>query len=89
VGDVARYILIRPHTAAELVNRASGAGLVKRVEDPLDGRVVRLRLTARGAEKLENITEATFEELERLRPRLRGVWEGLHPATTAIEAPPA
>jgi DNA-binding MarR family transcriptional regulator len=89
VGEVARYLLIKPHTAAELVNRASSAGLVTRVEDPLDGRVVRLRVTARGAEKLEYITEATFEELERLGPRLRGVWEGLHPTTTAIEEPPA
>ena len=77
VGEVAHYLLIKPHTAAELVNRASGAGLVERLEDPDDGRIVRLGLTAFGAEKLESITGATFEELSRLGPRLRGVWEGL------------
>ena len=77
IGEVAQYLLIRPHTAAELVNRASGAGMVERLEDRDDARIVRLRLTALGAEKLESITGATLEELNRLRPRLRRVWEGL------------
>lgn len=77
IGDVARYLLIKPHTAGELVGRSVEAGLVRRRQDPIDGRVVRLALTARGDRKLARITEATFEELKRLAPRLNRLWEGL------------
>ncbi len=77
VGDVARYLLVRHHSAVELVGRAVDAGLVERVPDSDDGRVVRLRLTARGERKLAAITEATLEELGRIAPSLRRVWRGL------------
>lgn len=77
IGDVARYLLIKPHTAAELVSRSVDAGLVMRTHDPTDRRVVRLALSDRGARKLEEITEATLEELRRLAPRLNRLWQGL------------
>lgn len=77
IGDVAGYLLVKPHSAAELATRAQRAGLVERRYDRDDRRVVRLRLTSLGARKLESITEATLQELERLGPRLRRVWEGL------------
>jgi DNA-binding Xre family transcriptional regulator len=38
---------------------------------------VRVRLTKLADTKLESITAATLEELERLGPRLKGIWEGL------------
>ena len=78
IGDVARYLLVKPHSAAELVTRAERAGLVQRVTDSRDRRVVRLRLAPMGEQKLESITEATLEELERMGPRLRAVWRGLN-----------
>ena len=77
IGDVAGYLLVKPHSAAELVNRAEKAGLVVRRSDPDDARVVRLRLTKRAESKLASITEATLEELERMGPRLRRIWKGL------------
>ncbi len=77
VGDVAEYLLVRHHSAVELVNRAADAGLVERVADPEDGRVVRLRLTSLGEKKLAGITAATLEELDRIAPSLRRVWRGL------------
>jgi DNA-binding MarR family transcriptional regulator len=77
IGDVARYLLIKPHTAGELVARSVDAGLVRRITDPNDGRVVRLALSNRGARKLESITAATLEELKRLAPALNTLWEGL------------
>lgn len=77
VGEVAQYLLIKPHTAAELASRAEDAGLVQRKPDPNDGRLVRLKLTNRAARILESITEATLEELNRLEPRLRPIWKGL------------
>jgi DNA-binding MarR family transcriptional regulator len=77
IGDVAGYLLVKPHSAAELATRAQRAGLIERLTDGDDRRVVRLRLTALGESKLESITEATLQELERLGPRLRRVWKGL------------
>ena len=77
IGDVADYLLLRHHSAVELVNRAEHAGLVRRAHDRDDHRIVRLRLTARGADKLRRLTAAMLEELARLSPRLRPVWAGL------------
>jgi len=48
VGDLAGYLLLRPHSAVELVDRAEAAGLVRRVPDAADARVVRVELTNRG-----------------------------------------
>jgi DNA-binding MarR family transcriptional regulator len=77
IGELADYLLIQPHSAAELVSRAEQGGLVRRLSDPDDGRVVRLELTARGTTMLHRITSATLKELDRLGPRLRGIWKGL------------
>ena len=77
MGDVADYLLLRHHSAVELVDRAEGSGLVRRSHDDDDHRIVRLQLTARGAEKLRRLTAVTLEELARLSPRLRPVWAGL------------
>src|SRR5215472_8585666 len=42
VGDLAEYMMLRPHSAVELVDRAEAAGLVERRPDSADGRVVRV-----------------------------------------------
>ncbi len=80
IGDVADYLLLRHHSAVELVDRAETAGLVRRWPDRDDQRIVRLRLTARGADKLRRLTSVTLEELARLSPRLQPVWAGLEPS---------
>jgi DNA-binding MarR family transcriptional regulator len=77
IGDVADYLLLRHHSAVELVDRAEDSGLVRRGHDRDDHRIVRLRLTARGAEKLRRLTATTLEEIARLSPCLRPVWAGL------------
>jgi DNA-binding MarR family transcriptional regulator len=77
IGDVADQLLLRHHSAVGLVDRAEAAGLVRRRQDRDDHRIVRLHLTARGAEKLQRLTAATLEELARLSPRLRPLWAGL------------
>src|SRR3954449_9277092 len=53
VGDVAGYLLLRHHSAVGLVDRAESGGLVRRVQDADNLTVVRLRLTEKGAAKLE------------------------------------
>jgi len=66
VGDLAGYLLLRPHSAVELVDRAEDARLVARVPDPDDGRVVRVRLTPGGEEVLQKLTRAHLDRLDEL-----------------------
>lgn len=71
IGEVADYLLLRHHSAVELVNRAQAAGLVERVKDDNDGRVVRLRITPDGERRLATLTQLHVDELRQLEPLLR------------------
>jgi len=66
VGDLAGYLLLRPHSTVELVDRAEAAGLVERTPDADDGRVVRVRLTGAGDRILTKLTRAHLERLREL-----------------------
>ena len=77
VGDIAGYLLIRHHSAVELIDRAVAAGLVLRRADAEDGRAVRVVLTERGRERLERLTASHLEELDRLTSELHNLWVGL------------
>jgi DNA-binding MarR family transcriptional regulator len=68
VRQAAEYLLIRHHSAVELIDRSERAGLVRRTRDPDDHRVVRLQLSADGARILTDLSEAHLEELARLTP---------------------
>jgi len=81
IGEVAECLLIRHHSAVELIDRAERAGLVKRVPDPHDQRVVRLALTRPGAEKLERISRANLAEIGRLGAGFQDVWKAIHRLT--------
>jgi DNA-binding MarR family transcriptional regulator len=70
VGEVADYLLLRHHSVVELIDRADAAGLLRRDRDADDRRVVRLHLTAAGAQRLEALSALHLEELERLTARL-------------------
>jgi DNA-binding MarR family transcriptional regulator len=78
VGDVAKYLFLRHHSAVELIDRAQVAGLLERRTDRTDTRAVRLHLTPAGDERLETLAEAHMEELVRLEGELHALWEGLH-----------
>jgi DNA-binding MarR family transcriptional regulator len=66
VGDLAGYLVLRHHSTVELVDRAEGAGLVRRIADASDGRLVRVRLTAPGERILNDLTPAHLAELHGL-----------------------
>ena len=83
IGDVAAALLVRHHSAVELVDRAVAAGLVERVPDAEDSRVVRLRLTADGVDRLARLSALHLEELRRFAPHLEALWDGLD---TALDA---
>jgi DNA-binding MarR family transcriptional regulator len=70
IGEVADYLLLRPHSALELAARAESAGLVERTSDPDDRRLVRLVLTETGRTHIEALAELHLQELRRLGPIL-------------------
>lgn len=71
IGDAADYLLLRHHSAVELVNRAQAADLVVREKDADDARVVRLRLTPTGDKRIYQLTQLHIDELSQLEPLLR------------------
>src|SRR5579859_308429 len=66
VGDLADYLLLRPHSTVELIDRAETAGLVERTADENDGRVVRVRLTDAGDRVVRRLTKAHLDRLHEL-----------------------
>ena len=66
IGELAGYLLLRPHSTVELVDRAVAAGLVERARDPHDGRVVRVGLTRAGDRILQELTPAHLARLNEL-----------------------
>jgi DNA-binding MarR family transcriptional regulator len=63
VGDLAERLLLRHHSAVELVGRLEAAGLVIRASDSSDRRRVLLALTEEGAELLEQLTRIHLDGL--------------------------
>jgi uncharacterized protein YeaO (DUF488 family)/DNA-binding MarR family transcriptional regulator len=79
IGEIADYLLLRHHSTVALVDRADAAGLVTRYRDPDDRRVVRLRLTEEGAERLEALSTLHLEELNRLSLQVPAAWSEIVP----------
>ena len=88
IGDLADVLLLRHHSVVGLVDRAVSAGLVERRTDASDHRVVRLRLTTRGARTLRRLSRAHLEELGRLAPRMQALWANLGPMLEADRVQP-
>jgi len=65
ISDVARFLLIRHHSAVELISRVETLGLIRRASDPNDARRVHLSLTAKGEQKLQAISKMNLGELRR------------------------
>lgn len=70
VGDIAAQLLIRHHSAVELINRLVRMELVQRFRDPADRRRVRVALTTLAERKLAILSTAHLNELRAVRPEL-------------------
>lgn len=77
IGEVAQYLVVRHHTAVEVINRAEKDGLVRRVRDEHDSRAVRIQLTPEGLARLDDLTGQHLDELRRLSPTFSRIWQGL------------
>lgn len=77
VGEMADALLIRPHSAVELVDRAERAGLIVRTRDRHQQSLVRLTLTERGARTLRALSETHQRELAQLAPTMAALWQAV------------
>jgi DNA-binding MarR family transcriptional regulator len=66
IGEVAEHLQLRHNSAVELVDRAARAGFVERSRDSADQRVMRLRLTELGEEKIQLLSRTHLDELRRV-----------------------
>jgi DNA-binding MarR family transcriptional regulator len=73
IGDLAKFLLIRHHTAVELVDRMTKLELITRVVDSTDARRVLIKLTREGERRLQKLSEIHLKELQAIGPTLTGV----------------
>lgn len=85
MGELSRTLHVRPPTTSKTIARLAAQDLVERDANADDGRVVRVKLTASGLEKLARIDAATAQietemndlfdskETKRLRKALRRI----------------
>lgn len=71
VGEIADWLLLRPHSAGELINRLERMDLVERRVDATDRRKVHVGLTRAAQDKLDALSATHFEELRAIGPLLR------------------
>jgi DNA-binding MarR family transcriptional regulator len=70
LSDVADQLMLRRHSASELVERAVANGLISRTVDPSDHRRIQLALTPAGTRHLDALSRQHRDELRRYRTEL-------------------
>jgi DNA-binding MarR family transcriptional regulator len=70
VGELADWLLIRHHTAVELVNRMTRLKILSRSVDGADSRRVLVSLTREGERRLRQLSRIHLEELRAIGPTL-------------------
>ena len=71
VGDLAKRLLLQPHSASEIVDRLQKAGLIRRASLGQDRRQVRVVLTEEAEMRLAHLSQIHRDELRRIGPLLR------------------
>lgn len=70
VGGIAERLLIRHHSAVELIDRLVALELARRTTDPADRRRVRVMLGAKAEARLGTLSAAHLAELRAAKPAL-------------------
>jgi DNA-binding MarR family transcriptional regulator len=83
ITDVSEVLIIRHHSAVELVDRAQKAGLITRERDPDHQSVVHLKLTDVGALTLSALSEVHIRELAQLAPTMQTLFAALSESEAA------
>lgn len=71
IGELADVLLIKNHSAVELVGRLVEAGLATRAPSEADRRRIQLRLTPKAEAMVERITRKNMHELTSTAPVFR------------------
>ena len=71
IGGLAEKLMVRHHSAGELVERLRQAGLVERQPDPADRRRVLIFVSTRGHGLLAALSTVHLEEVRLIQPALR------------------
>ena len=71
ISYIAERMLVRHHSAVELVDRAERSGLVRRVADESDHRRSLVEMTARGGEVLTQLMAKHLAEIEANGPEIQ------------------
>jgi DNA-binding MarR family transcriptional regulator len=79
IGDLARYLIIRHHTAVELVDRMTKLRVLSRSVDGADGRRVLLELTKEGERRLKRLSKIHLEEVRAIGPTLARILKPFRP----------
>lgn len=77
IGDLAAQLLIKHHSAVELVARLEKAGFIRREADADDRRKVRVHLTPGGEAVLALLSGNNLKELRVIAPAFSGLLERL------------
>lgn len=72
MGELCQRMGLACSTTTDLIDRMERAGLLERVRDPHDRRVIRLRIKPRGQEILDAVIEARRRYLAGILSRLDG-----------------
>jgi DNA-binding MarR family transcriptional regulator len=75
IGELAERLQVRHHSAVGLVNRLEEQGLVERIHDSKDHRLVFIRLTEKGIGVLEGLASTHRQELRHVGPELCNLLE--------------
>ncbi|MGH2865864.1 MAG: MarR family winged helix-turn-helix transcriptional regulator [Solirubrobacteraceae bacterium] len=87
VGQAARELHVRHHSAVELAQRAETAELLERARSPVDHRQVHLRLTDHGREQLELLTREHLSRIRTLAGTLERLVRTAEPGEAAAGSP--
>ena len=68
--DLAEDLMLQPHAAVQMVDRLQKLDLAERRASPLDGRVVLVALTDKGANLLDGLAARHLEEVLKQEPKL-------------------
>ena len=73
--DIAEELRVNPSTGTRMCDRLVRKGLIKRVRSTSDRRVVRLRLTGKGHDIVEQVVTKRRTELEQLVTATADLWQ--------------
>lgn len=71
VGQLAEWLHVKSHSAAELASRMVAMGLIDRAPDPGDGRRTLLTLSEKGESLILELASAHQNELQRVKEPVR------------------